>query len=121
MSGLVVSGDSTDAISSPSSCLSRLVSVAAVSSATSRFLSERWVASSGAFSTSLVSGTSTIRMSGGGGVTGGGGVCSGGGGGGTGTTSSGGGGNSATSSSSSFSASSGSGGGGTLGTGGSAA
>src|SRR5215468_9754916 len=86
MSWLVWSSLSRDATSLPSDSLSRLVCLARVSSATSRFLSDSCLASSGALSTTCLSSlTSTITMFGGGG--GGGlfccsGCCCGGGGGG---------------------------------------
>src|SRR5687768_10384167 len=111
MSGLVVSFDSTEGGVSPLDSFSRLVSVATVSASTSRFLSERWVASLGASFTSFSSGTSTDRRSDGiGGGGGGGAAFSGGGGGGGGCSlRSGGGGSTSASStggSSSFSGSS---------------
>src|SRR5215831_2528597 len=83
ISALVLSSFSIDASALPSDSLSRLVLVARVSSATSRFLSDRNFASSGALSLRFLSGTSTIVMFGGGCFGGGGGFfCWGGGGGG---------------------------------------
>src|ERR1041384_7272581 len=73
MSALWWSSLSRDATSWPSDALSRLVWVARVSSATSRFLSESCLASSGDLSTTCLSSlTSTITMLGGGGC---GGAC----------------------------------------------
>src|SRR4029078_13628867 len=68
ISVLVLSSFSRDATSLPSDSLSRLVWISRVSSATSRFLSDSCLASSGDLSTTCLSSlTSTITMLGGGG------------------------------------------------------